>query len=312
MTGYAVVARKKSGEVAPSVRVRRRSGFIAVQQFSVEKIVAVQYKVAAASSIQRLFHEGSKMELEETKIIVTGAAGGMGRCFATNLAEAGARVMACDIDEAGLAEMAEEVDGELVTKVTDVSDESDVEELVEATVEAFGSVNGLVNNAGIFRDALLVKRDRETGEIEKMSLDQWQSVLDVNLTGPFLCTREVAAHMLEADVGRGVIVNISSVARHGNMGQSNYSATKAALVADTKLWAEELSRHGIRVGAIAPGFADTPILEGMPEKMREKMISNIPLGRLGKPEEMYRALEFVIECDYFTGRCIDVDGGMMV
>lgn len=252
------------------------------------------------------------MELEETKIIVTGAAGGMGRCFATNLAEAGARVMACDIDEAGLAEMAEEVDGELVTKVTDVSDESDVEELVEATAEAFGSVNGLVNNAGIFRDALLVKRDRETGEIEKMSLEQWQSVLDVNLTGPFLCTREVAAHMLEADVDRGVIVNISSVARHGNMGQSNYSATKAALVADTKLWAEELSRHGIRVGAIAPGFADTPILEGMPEKMREKMISKIPLGRLGKPEEMYRALEFVIECDYFTGRCIDVDGGMMV
>lgn len=252
------------------------------------------------------------MELNEAKIIVTGAASGMGRCFARQLAEAGARVMACDIDEEGLAETAEAVDGEVRTSRTDVTDEDEVVELVESTAEAFGSVNALVNNAGIFRDGLLVKQNRETGEVEKMSLDQWQSVIDVDLTGPFLCTREVAAHIVEQDVERGVIVNISSVSRHGNRGQSNYSAAKAGLVADTKLWAEELSRHGIRVGAIAPGFIETPILDGMPEEMREKMISGVPLGRAGRPEEVYRAREFILECEYFTGRCVDVDGGVTV
>ena len=252
------------------------------------------------------------MQIDKMKIIVTGAASGMGACFATNLAESGARVMACDVDEQGLAELAEEVDGELATKTADVTDEEQVVELVEATAEAFGEVNGLVNNAGIFRDGLLVSQDRETGEVSKMSLQQWQSVIDVDLTGPFLCTREVAAHILENDVDGGVIVNISSVSRHGNQGQSNYSAAKAGLVADTKLWAEELSRHNIRVGAIAPGFIETPILDGMPDKMREKMISGVPLGRAGKPEEIHRALEFIIECDYFTGRCLDVDGGVTV
>jgi 3-oxoacyl-[acyl-carrier protein] reductase len=252
------------------------------------------------------------MELEDTKIIVTGAASGMGACFARELAREGANVMACDIDEEGLAEVAEEVEGELVTKVADVTDEENVAELVEATADEFGEVNSLVNNAGIFRDGLLVSQDRDTGEVDKMSLEQWQSVIDVDLTGPFLCTREVAAHMLENDTSPGVIVNISSVSRHGNQGQSNYSAAKAGLVADTKLWAEELSRYDIRVGAIAPGFIETPILEGMPDKMRDEMISGVPLGRAGKPEEIYRALEFIIECDYFTGRCVDVDGGVMV
>jgi 3-oxoacyl-[acyl-carrier protein] reductase len=184
--------------------------------------------------------------------------------------------------------------------------------MVEATVEAFGEVNGLVNNAGIFRDGLLVRKDRETGEISKMSTEKWQSVIDVDLTGPFLCTREVAAQMLDDEVDTGVIINISSVSRHGNQGQSNYSAAKAGLIADTKLWAEELSRYGIRVGAIAPGFIETPILEGMPDKMRDKMIGGVPLGRAGKPEEIYQALKFIVECDYFTGRCVDVDGGVQV
>lgn len=255
------------------------------------------------------------MDLEEMKIIVTGAASGMGKCFATKLAESGAEVMGCDVDEEGLAELEERQlkgEGELETRVADVTDESNVVELVGAAAEAFGAVNGLVNNAGIFRDGLLVKRDRETGEVDKMALDQWQSVIDVDLTGPFLCTREVVAHMLETETSPGVIVNISSVSRHGNQGQSNYSAAKAGLVADTKLWAEELSRYGIRVGAIAPGFIETPILEGMPDEMRERMISGVPLGRAGRPEEVHQALEFIIECDYFTGRCVDVDGGVMV
>ena len=255
------------------------------------------------------------MDVQDAKIIVTGAASGMGKCFAEELARDGAQVMACDVDEEGLEALADELaeaDGEVATQVCDVSDEEEVVAMVEATVEAFGGVNGLVNNAGIFRDGLLVKKDRETGEVSKMPLDQWQSVIDVDLTGPFLCSREVAAQMVEDEVDSGVIVNISSVARHGNQGQTNYSAAKAGLVADTKLWAEELSRYNIRVGAIAPGFVETPILEGMPERMRDKMIGAVPLGRAGKPEEIYQALKFIVECDYFTGRCVDVDGGVQV
>ena len=252
------------------------------------------------------------MNLTDTNIIVTGAASGMGRAFALYLAKDGANVMACDVNEEGLASLAEEAEGTVETRLADVTDEDDVQALVEATADVFGSVNGLVNNAGIFRDALLVKKDRKTGDIRKMTLDEWQSVIDVDLTGPFLCTREVAAHIIEAEGEGGVIVNISSVSRHGNRGQSNYSAAKAGLVADTKLWAEELSRHNIRVGAVAPGFIDTPILEGMPERMLERMVSQIPLGRVGKPREIYQAIKFVIECDYFTGRCIDVDGGVQV
>ncbi len=252
------------------------------------------------------------MNLTDTKIIVTGAASGMGRAFSLLLAQDGAQVMACDVDADGLASLAEEAEGTIATQVCDVTSEDDVSALIEATVEEFGAVNGLINNAGIFRDALLVKQDRETGDIRKMTLDEWQSVIDVDLTGPFLCTREVAAHLIESDADGGVVVNISSVSRHGNRGQGNYSAAKAGLIADTKLWAEELSRYGIRVGAVAPGFVDTPILQGMPERMLEKMTSQIPLRRVGKPEEIYQAVKFVIECDYFTGRCVDVDGGVQV
>jgi 3-oxoacyl-[acyl-carrier protein] reductase len=257
------------------------------------------------------------MKLNDTKIIVTGAASGMGRCFALLLARDGASVMGCDIDEQGLASLKsasleQEAEGTLETCVADVTDEDSVNQLVQATADAFGGVNGVINNAGIFRDALLVKQNRDTGEVRKMSLDEWQSVIDVDLTGPFLCTRELAAHMIESGEDSGVVVNISSVSRHGNRGQSNYSAAKAGLIADTKLWAEELARHGIRVGAVAPGFIDTPILKGMPDKMLDKMTSRIPLRRVGKPEEIYQAVKFVIECDYFTGRCVDVDGGVQV
>lgn len=252
------------------------------------------------------------MKLEELAIIVTGAASGLGRCFALNLAADGARVMAADVDEAGLAELEADADGELVTHVCNVADEESVIAMVEATVAAFGKVNGLINNAGIFRDSLLISADKETGKIRRMSLKQWQDVIDVDLTGPFLCTREVAAQVAEHGTGPGVIINISSVSRHGNRGQSNYSAAKAGLIADTKLWAEELSRYGIRVGAIAPGFVQTPILEAMRPEMLEKLVSKVPLRRAGKPEEIYSAVRFIIDCDYFTGRCVDVDGGIKI
>jgi 3-oxoacyl-[acyl-carrier protein] reductase len=249
------------------------------------------------------------MNIDEFKVIVTGAASGIGRCIALNLAKQGADVMAFDMNEEGLEALAAEHDS-IATHTGSVASEEDVKGCVEATAQRFGAVNGLVNNAGIFRDALLVKKDRETGEVRTMTLDEWQAVIDVDLTGPFLCTREVAAWMVENEPGPGVIVNISSCSRHGNRGQSNYSAAKAGLVADTKLWAEELARYDIRVGAVAPGFIQTPILEGMRPEMLDKLLAGVPLRRAGKPEEIYRAVQFIMECDYFTGRCVDVDGGI--
>lgn len=253
------------------------------------------------------------MKIDQVKAIVTGGASGMGRAFALNLAKEGATVTICDLSEENMAEtkaMAEGFSGSIHTVKANVAVEDDVVSLIDAAHEAMGGLNALVNNAGIFRDGLLVKKDRKTGEIKKMSLKNWNAVIDVDLTGPFLCTREFAAKCIETDTKPACIVNISSIARHGNMGQSNYSAAKAGLVADTKLWGLELARYGIRTGAVAPGFVDTPILQGMRPDVLEGMLKAVPLRRAAKTEEMYLAVKFILECDYFTGRCIDVDGGM--
>lgn len=254
------------------------------------------------------------MQLKDSIAIVTGAASGLGRCFALSIARAGGAVLAVDLRPTPLAEtvsLAAELPGRVIAHAADVSDEAAVEGMLAAGIAAFGQVNVLINNAGIFRDALLVKKSERTGEIRTMSLRHWQKVIDVDLTGPFLCTREFARHCVEAEHG-GVIVNISSVARHGNPGQSNYSAAKAGLVADTKLWGQELSRFGIRTGAVAPGFIETPILEGMRPEVLDKMLSTVPLRRVGRPEEIFMGVRFIIECDYFTGRCIDIDGGAVI
>ncbi len=251
------------------------------------------------------------MNISDMKIIVTGAASGLGRCFAEELVKGGASVMASDVNAEALGVLKEELGahGTIETFVADVANEEQVVAMVQATVDAFGGVNGLINNAGITRDGLLVSKSRSTGEIRKMSMENWQKVIDVDLTGVFLCAREVAARMVEAG-DPGVIVSISSVSRHGNFGQTNYSAAKAGLVADTALWSKELSRYGIRTGAVAPGFARTPILEAMPEKVLDKIVGQVPVGRLGEPYEIWQAIKFIIECDFFTGRCIDVDGGL--
>jgi 3-oxoacyl-[acyl-carrier protein] reductase len=135
----------------------------------------------------------------------------------------------------------------------------------------------------------------------------------VNLSGVFYGTRAFAKHHVETKAGQeAVIVSISSISRAGNQGQSNYSAAKAGLVSMTKLWGGELARYGIRTGAIAPGFTRTPILEGMPPAMLEKVVAPVPLKRMGEPEEIFQAVKFIAECGYFTGRCIDVDGGLVL
>ena len=256
------------------------------------------------------------MKLEDLKIIVSGGAQGMGRHFALRLAEAGAQVAVGDVNEVGLAETLEASKGKasgggkVHARRLNVADEADVAAFVAWAHGAMGGLNGLVNNAGILRDGLLVKKDRETGQIKTLSKEQWDAVIGVNLTGATLLTRDVVAKMLETNSRPGVVVNISSIARHGNRGQSNYTAAKAALAANTVTWSKEFAPFGIRVGAVAPGMIETPMTQGMNQKARDALVAAIPVGRVGVPEDIWVAVKFVLECDYFNGRTIDVDGGL--
>ena len=251
------------------------------------------------------------MQLEKVKAIVTGGASGIGRHVVLQLAGAGALVAAGDVDTAGLnllnAESAN-LSGRIFTMNLDVSQESSIVDFVKEASRQFDGVNTLVNSAGILRDGLLAKR--EAGWIKKLPTSQWKRAIDVNLTGPYLMAREVVADMLTRGTKGGIIVNISSVARSGNPGQSNYSASKAGLDAATRTWALELAADDIRVGSIAPGLIDTPMLNEIPEGAREALEARIPLGRVGKPHEIWLAVKFIVECDYFTGRVIEVDGGI--
>lgn len=252
------------------------------------------------------------MRLEDSKIIVTGAASGLGRHYARSLAEAGAQVAAADVNDEALASLVEEskgLRGKIHARRLDVAKEAEVTAFVDWASEAMGGLNGLINNAGILRDGLLVKKDRTTGEITRLSAKQWQEVIDVNLTGATFMVRDVVAKMVAAGT-KGVIVNISSIARHGNRGQSNYTAAKAALAANTQTWSLEFAPFGIRVGCVAPGMVETPMTQGMNQKARDALVSRIPVGRIGLPEDLWLAVRFVIECEYFSGRTIDVDGGL--
>ena len=189
-----------------------------------------------------------------------------------------------------------------------VADEAEVSDAMTRVVGDFGRLDGLVNNAGIVRDGLLVKV-KDGAVVGRLSMDQWNAVIAVNLSGVFLCAREAAAHMIELGNG-GVIVNISSISRVGNAGQSNYSAAKAGVESMGVVWAKELARYGIRVGSIAPGFTHTEILSGMRPEVLDKLTAPVPLKRLGQPEEIAHAVLFIFENDFFTGRCLDVDGGL--
>ncbi len=252
------------------------------------------------------------MKLTDVKAIVTGAAQGMGAHFALRLVEAGAQVAAGDVKEEGLAELqarASDLPGTLHTRRLDVADESSCSGFVSWAAESMGGLNSLINNAGILRDGLLVKKDRKTGEIVTLSKEQWDAVVAVNLTGAVLMVREAVATMARSGT-TGVVVNMSSISRHGNRGQSNYTAAKAALAADTVTWSREFARFGVRVGAVAPGMIETPMTIGMNQRARDALVAAIPVGRIGVPEDIWLAVKFVIECEYFNGRTIDVDGGL--
>lgn len=254
------------------------------------------------------------MNLTDVKAVVTGAAGGLGGYFATELVRAGAKVAAGDTNAAGLRRLvseAEDLPGRLVIGKLDVTDEASVESFFSSAVAQLGGLNVLVNSAGIIRDGTLISRtgDPAGGQVTRLPLAQWRKVIDVNLTGPFLMTREAAMHMVQGGETDGVIINLSSIARAGNPGQANYAASKAGLDAATRTWALELARYGIRVGGIAPGVTDTSFLEGISETALSRLVEEIPLGRLGRPEDIWRAARFIIECGFFSGRVLEVDGG---
>jgi len=251
------------------------------------------------------------MQLPHKVVAITGAGRGLGRAIALAFAAQGAEIAALDLRAAELDETCAQCRAQGVRAtpyLVNVADEAQVIQGLDAVVATSGRLDVLVNNAGITRDALLVKA--QDGQIvSKMSREQWQAVIDVNLTGVFLCAREAAERMIRLGNG-GLIINISSISREGNPGQTNYSATKAGVAAMTVVWAKELARYGIRSAAIAPGFCATEILAAMKPELVARVKAAVPLRRLGDPAEIAATAVFIAQNDFVTGRVIEVDGGL--
>jgi 3-oxoacyl-[acyl-carrier protein] reductase len=234
--------------------------------------------------------------LKHRVCLVTGAAQGIGAATVARLAAEGAIVVAADLRGA-------EVPGAALSLAMDVTDRAQVDAAVARVLAAHGRIDVLVNNAGITKDARLLK----------MSEAQFDAVIDVNLRGVFHCAQAVAPHMVER--GSGVILNASSVVGlYGNFGQTNYAASKFGVIGFTKTWARELGPKGVRVNAVAPGFVATPILQTIPDKVLAQMQDKVPLGRLGRPEEIASVYAFLASDDasYLNGAVIEVSGGMTV
>ena len=238
--------------------------------------------------------------------IITGGAQGIGRATAHRFAAEGAAVMLADV-EAGAGREAmssiEDAGGTAAFTKTDVTDLDQAQALAEATAEAFGGIDVLVNNAGITRDATL----------EKMSEEAFDQVVDVNLKGVFNCTKAARPHLAESEAGR-VLNAASVVGRYGNFGQTNYVATKSGVIGMTKTWAREFGRDEITVNAVAPGFIDTDMMESVPEKVIDNLTDRTPLGRLGDPAEIANAYCFLAseEAAFITGAVVAVDGGLVL
>lgn len=244
------------------------------------------------------------MDIQGKNVVITGAGRGMGRQFAVDLQAAGAKPYALDVLQENLDELKEKTG--IPGKVVDVTNEDDVQGFFEEYTAENGAPHAIVNNAGITADGIFVRE--KNGEIQKMGMDKWGKVIAVNLTGVFLCGREAAAQMIKHQV-KGVLINISSISRDGNFGQTNYSATKSGVAAMTVTWAKELARYGIRSAAIAPGYINTEMVAKMDQKVIDKIVAQIPVDRLGEMSEISQAVKFILECDFFNGRVLEVDGG---
>jgi 3-oxoacyl-[acyl-carrier protein] reductase len=253
------------------------------------------------------------MDLLDKVIVITGAAQGLGQKMAEFVAAQGAKLALVDVDHEKLrntVRLCSEAGAKVEEYPADVTNEPAVESLFSSIRKDFGSVDSLINNAGITSDALLVKA--ADGKVQgKMSLAEFHRVIAVDLRGVFLCGREATVQMIESGHG-GVIVNISSISRAGNVGQTNYAAAKAGVAAMTVTWAKELARYNIRVAGIAPGFSETRMVAAIPPNVKDKIVSTIPLRRLAKPEEIARAALFILQNDYYDGRILEVDGGLRI
>ena len=245
------------------------------------------------------------MGLENKVAIVTGGARGIGKAIARKLSQQGAAVVICDLLEE-VSVTAEELRSEGATILplqVDITNIEAVESMVQTTIEKLGSVDILVNNAGIVRDALLVR----------MKESDWDAVIAVNLKGAFNCTKTVALPMMRQKSGK--IVSIASVmGLIGNVGQANYSASKAGIIGLTKSAAKELGRRGINVNAVAPGYIVSKMTESLPENEKKKILDFIPLGLLGYPEDVANVVAFLVSesARYITGQVIKVDGGLVM
>jgi 3-oxoacyl-[acyl-carrier protein] reductase len=246
------------------------------------------------------------VRLENKVAIITGAANGIGLEAAKIFAKEGAKVVLADFDQEVGSQQAEELranGADVLFVQVNVADRTSVDYMVQETVNTFGKVDILINNAGITRDAMLTK----------MTTEDFERVIDVNLTGVFHCTQAVVPYMVEN--GKGKIVVTSSVSGvYGNIGQTNYAATKAGVIGMAKSWAKELGRKGINVNAVAPGFTETNMVATVPDKVIQQLVATVPLQRLGKPADIAKAYLYLAseDSDYVTGTVLHVDGGIMM
>ncbi|MCC6531217.1 MAG: 3-oxoacyl-ACP reductase FabG [Burkholderiales bacterium] len=246
------------------------------------------------------------MRLAGKVAIITGAGRGIGQATALKFAKEGAHVAVCDIDEGSALETARRVqalDGEAMAFKVDVTDKLSIQAMVEAVHARYGKIDILVNNAGIVADA----------QLKRMTDEQFDRVIDINLKGTYNCTKAVVDIMLEQQ--SGVILNASSiVGLYGNFGQTNYAASKFGVIGMVKTWARELGKRGIRANAVCPGFVHTPIIHTIPDKVIDALEHKVPLGRLGKPEEIANAYAFLAsdEASYINGAVLEVSGGLTI
>ncbi len=244
--------------------------------------------------------------LDGAVAVVTGASRGLGRAIAEELARGGAKVV---VNYSRSKEPAEELVNELteggseaVAIQADVSDAEQAQRLIDESIEKFGRIDVLVNNAGINRDKTL----------KKLSVEDWDTVVQTDLNSAFYTVRAALPGMMEQE--SGCIINMSSfVGEAGNIGQANYAAAKAGLLGFTKTAAQELARYGITVNSLCPGFIETDMVANIPEEAKEKLLKTVPLGRFGKPEEIARAARYLVEDgDYITGQALDINGGVYI
>jgi 3-oxoacyl-[acyl-carrier protein] reductase len=254
------------------------------------------------------------MDINNKVIAITGAGRGIGRAIAEGLAKKGAKLALLDLDEAAMAEtqaVVEAAGSQARAYNCNVADEETVVSTFKQIVADFGSLEGLVNNAGILRDSTLIKV-KDGKVVKKMTAEQFDLVIDVHLKGAFLCAREAASQMAELGVEEGCIVSMSSSSYHGNFGQTNYSAAKAGIVAMSRVWTKELAKFNIRSMAVAPGTIETDLLRTMPPEALEKLAKTVPLGRIGHVRNIAQAVEQIFENDYLCGDVIEVTGGLFM